>query len=157
MSSADASAPRRFSETDTKTVFSAWHPLWVRRERHNAELGEEIGRPRARVVNKTQHDSDTLSGGEAAFLITLDEANVAELGPEWAVAVGSFLPNADIALRRARDERVSRRAQDRAKAFAGSGARRGRGHGKNVTRLEKRMEDKRHYALGRVETECSRT
>jgi phytoene dehydrogenase-like protein len=77
-------------------VFSAWHPLWVGGAAH-AELGDELAARGLDYLN-TDHPTATLfPDGEAAFLLRSTEANVAELGPEWAGAVESFLPNADLA------------------------------------------------------------
>ena len=77
-------------------VFSAWHPLWVGGAAH-AELGDELAQRGLEYLN-TDHPTATLfPDGEAAFLLRSSEANVAELGPEWAGAVESFFPNADLA------------------------------------------------------------
>ena len=77
-------------------VFSAWHPLWVGGAAH-AELGDELGARGLEYLN-TDHPTATLTpDGEATFLLRSTEANVAELGPEWAGAVESFFPNADLA------------------------------------------------------------
>src|SRR5499427_7251967 len=77
-------------------VFSAWHPLWVGGAAH-AELGDELAARGLEYLN-TDHPTATLfPDGEAAFLLRSTEANVAELGPEWAGAVESFFPNADLA------------------------------------------------------------
>jgi phytoene dehydrogenase-like protein len=77
-------------------VFSAWHPLWVGGAAH-AELGDELAARGLEYLN-TDHPTATLfPDGEAAFLLRSTEDNVAELGPEWAGAVESFLPNADLA------------------------------------------------------------
>ncbi len=77
-------------------VFSAWHPLWVGGAAH-AELGDELAARGLEYLN-TDHPAATLfPDGEAAFLLRSTEANVAELGPEWAGAVESFFPNADLA------------------------------------------------------------
>ena len=77
-------------------VFSAWHPLWVGGAAH-AELGDELAARGLEYLN-TDHPTATLfPDGEATFLLRSTEANVAELGPEWAGAVESFLPNADLA------------------------------------------------------------
>jgi phytoene dehydrogenase-like protein len=77
-------------------VFSAWHPLWVGGAAH-AELGDELAARGIEYLN-TDHPTATLfPDGEAAFLLRSTEANVAELGPEWAGAVESFFPNADLA------------------------------------------------------------
>jgi len=77
-------------------VFSAWHPLWVGGAAH-AELGDELAARGLEYLN-TDHPTATLfPDGEAAFLLRSTDENVAELGPEWAGAVDSFLPNADLA------------------------------------------------------------
>jgi phytoene dehydrogenase-like protein len=77
-------------------VFSAWHPLWVGGAAH-AELGDELAARGLEYLN-TDHPTATLTtDGEATFLLRSTEANVAELGPEWAGAVDSFFPNADLA------------------------------------------------------------
>ena len=77
-------------------VFSAWHPLWVGGAAH-AELGDELAARGLEYLN-TDHPTATLfPNGEATFLLRSTEANVAELGPEWAGAVESFFPNADLA------------------------------------------------------------
>src|SRR4051812_11791803 len=77
-------------------VFSAWHPLWVGGAAH-AELGDELGVRGLEYLN-TDHPTATLTpDGEATFLLRSTEANVTELGPEWADAVESFFPNADLA------------------------------------------------------------
>src|SRR4051795_1163362 len=77
-------------------VFSAWHPLWVGGAAH-AELGEELAARGLEYLN-TDHPTATLTpDGEATFLLRSTEANVAELGPEWARVVESFFPNADLA------------------------------------------------------------
>ena len=77
-------------------VFSAWHPLWVGGAAH-AELGDELAARGLEYLN-TDHPTATLfPNGEATFLLRSTEANVAELGPEWAGAVESFFANADLA------------------------------------------------------------
>jgi len=77
-------------------VFSAWHPLWVGGAAH-AELGDELAARGLEYLN-TDYPTATLSpDGEATFLLRSTEANVSELGPEWAGAVESFFPNADLA------------------------------------------------------------
>jgi phytoene dehydrogenase-like protein len=77
-------------------VFSAWHPLWVGGAAH-AELGDELAERGLEYLN-TDHPTATLTpDGEATFLLRSTEANVAELGAEWAGAVESFFPNADLA------------------------------------------------------------
>jgi phytoene dehydrogenase-like protein len=77
-------------------VFSAWHPLWVGGAAH-AELGDDLAARGLEYLN-TDHPTATLTpDGEATFLLRSTEANVAELGPEWAGAVESFFPNADLA------------------------------------------------------------
>src|SRR4051795_5190475 len=77
-------------------VFSAWHPLWVGGVAH-AELGDELAARGLEYLN-TDHPTATLTpDGEATFLLRSTEANVAELGPEWARVVESFFPNADLA------------------------------------------------------------
>jgi phytoene dehydrogenase-like protein len=77
-------------------VFSAWHPLWVGGAAH-AELGDELAALGLEYLN-TDHPTATLfPDGEAAFLLRSTDGNVAELGPEWAGAVESFFPNADLA------------------------------------------------------------
>ncbi|HET7807230.1 MAG TPA: NAD(P)/FAD-dependent oxidoreductase, partial [Gaiellaceae bacterium] len=77
-------------------VFSAWHPLWVGGAAH-AELADELAARGLEYLN-TDHPTATLfPDGEAAFLLRSTEGNVAELGPEWAGAVESFFPNADLA------------------------------------------------------------
>src|SRR3954452_19729186 len=75
---------------------SAWHPLWVGGAAH-AELGDELASRGLEYLN-TDHPTATLTpDGEATFQLRSTEANVAELGPEWAGAVESFFPNADLA------------------------------------------------------------
>jgi phytoene dehydrogenase-like protein len=77
-------------------VFSAWHPLWVGGAAH-AALGDDLAARGLEYLN-TDHPTATLTpDGEATFLLRSTEANVAELGPEWAGAVESFFPNADLA------------------------------------------------------------
>ncbi len=77
-------------------VFSAWHPLWVGGAAH-AELGDELAARGLEYLN-TDHPTATLfPDGEAAFLLRATDDNVSELGPEWAGAVESFLPRADLA------------------------------------------------------------
>jgi phytoene dehydrogenase-like protein len=77
-------------------VFSAWHPLWVGGAAH-AELADELAARGLEYLN-TDHPTATLfPDGEAAFLLRSTDDNVAELGPEWAGAVESFLPDADLA------------------------------------------------------------
>jgi phytoene dehydrogenase-like protein len=77
-------------------VFSAWHPLWVGGAAH-AELGDDLAARGLEYLN-TDYPTATLTpDGEATFLLRSTEANVAELGPEWAGAVESFFPNADLA------------------------------------------------------------
>ena len=77
-------------------VFSAWHPLWVGGAAH-AELGDELAARGLEYLN-TDHPTATLfPDGEAAFLLRATDDNVSELGPEWAGAVESFLPQADLA------------------------------------------------------------
>jgi phytoene dehydrogenase-like protein len=77
-------------------VFSAWHPLWVGGAAH-AELGDDLAARGLEYLN-TDHPTATLTpDGDATFLLRSMEANVAELGPEWAGAVESFFPNADLA------------------------------------------------------------
>jgi phytoene dehydrogenase-like protein len=77
-------------------VFSAWHPLWVGGAAH-AELADELAARGLEYLN-TDHPTATLfPDGEAAFLLRSTDDNVTELGPEWAGAVESFLPDADLA------------------------------------------------------------
>ena len=77
-------------------VFSAWHPLWVGGAAH-AELAGELAARGLEYLN-TDHPTATLfPDGEAAFLLRSTDENVRELGPEWAGAVESFGPNADLA------------------------------------------------------------
>ncbi|HET7760462.1 MAG TPA: NAD(P)/FAD-dependent oxidoreductase [Gaiellaceae bacterium] len=77
-------------------VFSAWHPLWVGGAAH-AELGDELAARGLEYLN-TDHPTATLfPDGEAAFLLRTTDDNVGELGPEWAGAVESFFPHADLA------------------------------------------------------------
>ena len=77
-------------------VFSAWHPLWVGGAAH-AELGDELAARGLEYLN-TDHPTATLfPDGEAAFLLRSTDDNVGELGPEWAGAVETFVPNADLA------------------------------------------------------------
>jgi phytoene dehydrogenase-like protein len=77
-------------------VFSAWHPLWVGGAAH-AELGDELAARGLEYLN-TDYPTATLTpDGEATFLLRSTDANVAELGPEWAGAVESFFLNADLA------------------------------------------------------------
>ena len=77
-------------------VFSAWHPLWVGGAAH-AELGQELAARGLEYVNTDLPTAALFPDGEAAFLLRSTEANVAELGPEWAGAVEAFFPNADLA------------------------------------------------------------
>jgi phytoene dehydrogenase-like protein len=77
-------------------VFSAWHPLWVGGAAH-AELGDELAARGLEYLNTDQPTATLFPDGEAAFLLRTTEANVAELGQEWAGAVESFVPNADLA------------------------------------------------------------
>src|SRR5262249_5681975 len=63
----------------------------------HAELGEELAARGLEYLN-TDYPTATLTpGGEATFLLRTTEANVSELRPEWAGAVESFVPNADLA------------------------------------------------------------
>lgn len=77
-------------------VFSAWHPLWVGGAAH-AELGDELAARGLEYLNTDYPSATLFPDGQAAFLLRSTEANVAELGPEWAGAVESFFPNADLA------------------------------------------------------------
>jgi phytoene dehydrogenase-like protein len=77
-------------------VFSAWHPLWVGGAAH-AELGDELAARGLEYLNSEHPTATLFPDGEAAFLLRSTEANVAELGPEWAGAVESFFHNADLA------------------------------------------------------------
>jgi phytoene dehydrogenase-like protein len=77
-------------------VFSAWHPLWVAGAAHG-ELADELAERGLEYVNTEYPTATLFPDGEAAFLLRSTEANVGELGPEWAGAVESFFPNADLA------------------------------------------------------------
>jgi phytoene dehydrogenase-like protein len=77
-------------------VFSAWHPLWVGGAAH-AELGDELAARGLEYLNTDYPTATLFPDGEAAFLLRSTDANVTELGPEWAGAVESFFPHADLA------------------------------------------------------------
>jgi len=77
-------------------VFSAWHPLWVGGAAH-AELGDELAARGLEYLNTDYPTATLFPDGEAAFLLRSTDANVFELGPEWAGAVESFFPHADLA------------------------------------------------------------
>lgn len=84
-------------------VFSAWHPLWVGGAAH-AELGEELGRRGLEYLNTEQPTATIFPDGEAAFLTTSTERNVAELeryapgdGAAWRRFAEELMPNLDLA------------------------------------------------------------
>ena len=77
-------------------VFSAWHPLWVGGAAH-AELGEELAARGLEYLNTELPTATAFPDGSAGFLLRTAEANVVELGPEWADVLAGFLPNADLA------------------------------------------------------------
>jgi len=84
-------------------VFSAWHPLWVGGAAH-AQLADDLRRRGLEYLN-TPHPTGTLyPDGEAAFLTTDTEANVAELerhaagdGNAWRATIAGVADEAELA------------------------------------------------------------
>jgi phytoene dehydrogenase-like protein len=77
-------------------VFASWHPLFTGSAAY-AELREELERRGVEYLNTELPTATLYPGGDARFLTTSHEQNVASLGPGWDRAVSEFLPNADLA------------------------------------------------------------
>ena len=84
-------------------VFASWHPLFTGSAAY-AELREDLAALGLEYLNTEAATGSLYPDGEAAFLTTSHEANVAELerhaagdGEAWDRLVGSFMPNADLA------------------------------------------------------------
>ena len=73
-------------------VFSSWHPLFTSSGAY-AELGEELGRRGVEYLNTDLPTATLFPDGEAAFLTTDLDANVADrTATEWRVAMFDELP-----------------------------------------------------------------
>jgi phytoene dehydrogenase-like protein len=86
----------------THEVLSSWHPLFTGSPTF-AELGDELGRRGLEYVNTDLPTATAFPDGEAAFLGTTMEANVAELdrhhpgdGAAWQRQFEEFMANADL-------------------------------------------------------------
>jgi phytoene dehydrogenase-like protein len=77
-------------------VFAAWHPLFTGSAAY-AELKDELEARGVEYMNTELPTATLFPDGDARFLTTSHEANVAELGPGWEQTVAAFLPNADLA------------------------------------------------------------
>src|SRR5581483_4045254 len=84
-------------------VFASWHPLFTGSAAY-AELKDDLATLGLEYLNTELATGTLYPDGEAAFLTTSHEANVAELdrhasgdGEAWDRVVGSFMPNADLA------------------------------------------------------------
>jgi phytoene dehydrogenase-like protein len=77
-------------------VFSSWHPLFVGSAAY-AELGEELGRRGVEYLNTDLPTGTLFPDGEAAFLTTDLETNVAAHGEEWRSMFDQFMGTADLA------------------------------------------------------------
>jgi phytoene dehydrogenase-like protein len=76
-------------------VFSAWHPLWVGGPAH-AELGEELAARGLDYLNTEHPTATAFPDGTSAFLATDPDANAAEHGEAWAVAMAEVGANAEL-------------------------------------------------------------
>ena len=86
----------------THEVMSSWHPLFTGSAAH-AELGDELRRRGLEYVNTDLPTATAFPDGEAMFLQTSLEANVAEFdrhhvgdGAAWAAQFEAFMANADL-------------------------------------------------------------
>jgi len=86
----------------THEVFSSWHPLFAGSAAY-AELGDELGRRGLEYVNTDLPTATAFPDGEAMFLLTDLEANVAEFdrhhpgdGAAWQRQFEAFMANADL-------------------------------------------------------------
>ena len=86
----------------THEVMSSWHPLFTGSPAY-AELGDELAPPRARVPQHGSSDATAFPDGEAMFLRTSLEDNVAEFerfaggdGAAWQRQFEGFMANADL-------------------------------------------------------------
>jgi phytoene dehydrogenase-like protein len=77
-------------------VFSSWHPLFTSSGAY-AELGEELGRRGVEYLNTDLPTATLFPDGEAAFLTTDLDANVAAHGEEWRAMFDELMGNADFA------------------------------------------------------------
>ncbi len=86
----------------THEVLSSWHPLFAGSATY-AELGAELGRRGLEYANTDLPTATAFPDGNAAFLSTSLEANVAELdrfhqgdGAAWQAQFEAFMANADL-------------------------------------------------------------
>lgn len=86
----------------THEVFSSWHPLFAGSATY-AELGDELHRRGLEYVNTDLPSATAFPDGEASFLQTSMEANIAEFdrhhagdGAAWAAQFEAFMANADL-------------------------------------------------------------
>lgn len=86
----------------THEVLSSWHPLFAGSAAY-AELGDDLHARGLEYVNTDLPTATAFPDGEAAFLQTSLEANVAELdrhqpgdGAAWAAQFDAFMANADL-------------------------------------------------------------
>ena len=77
-------------------VFASWHPLFTSSAAY-AELGDELGRRGVEYLNTDLPTGTLVPDGEAAFLTTDLDANVAAHGDEWRTMFDELMGNADIA------------------------------------------------------------
>ena len=79
-------------------VFSSWHPLFTSSGAY-AELGEELGRRGVEYLNTDLPTATLFPDGEAAFLTTDLDANVATAHGrrEWRAMFDELMANADFA------------------------------------------------------------
>jgi phytoene dehydrogenase-like protein len=77
-------------------LYSSWHPLFTGSAAF-AELREELERRGVEYLNTELPTATLFPDGQARYLTTSHEANVAELGTGWERTVAGFLPNADLA------------------------------------------------------------
>lgn len=86
----------------THEVFSSWHPLFAGSAAY-AELGDELGRRGLEYLNTELPTATAFPDGEAMFLTTTLDGNVAEFerhhagdGAAWQRQFESFMANADL-------------------------------------------------------------
>ena len=77
-------------------VFSSWHPLFTSSGAY-AELEEELTRRGVEYLNTELPTATLYPDGEAAFLTTDQEQNVAAHGEAWRAMFDALMGNADIA------------------------------------------------------------
>jgi phytoene dehydrogenase-like protein len=77
-------------------VFASWHPLFTGSAAY-AGLKDDLEARGLEYLNTELPTATFFPSGEARFLTTSHERNVAELGPGWERTVAEFLPNADLA------------------------------------------------------------